>query len=1042
MKKIFTLLLCCVAFAANAQVRSISGTVVSGEDGNPVAGVMVLVEGTNAYASTDGEGRYTISAAQGSSLSFNLLGYNTQNVTVGTASTVDVILAVDATQIDEVVVTALGILRKEKSLTYSTQVVAGDELTRVKDPNMINALAGKTAGVQINRSSSGLAGSAKVVIRGNRSLGNNQPLYVIDGMPIGQNSQRGYVGSTVTGENNAGNRDQGDAMSLLNPDDIESMSILKGPSAAALYGTSAANGVILITTKKGKAGRTDVTFSTNTTFDSAVHGRPEFQNSYGGVDQSWGARISGTQDYLDKFFSTGVTSINSVALSAGNDKVQNYFSYANTSARGVINTNKLEKHNFNFRESAKFFDDRLTVDANINVVYQKQNNLVTPGGYYMNPLVALYRFPRGGYVQDANGGIAKNADNQDMTFDYYMNNYTYFDEGRHMTLQNWRKTPDTWEQNPFWLTNKYQSEDIRFRTLANLLLAYKFNDKFSLQARGRGDFNASNYEMKMYAGTTPALATGNNGRYAFNGDKSIGVYGDVILTYNQTFGDWAVSGTLGGSISDGRGLGSMGNDSAGSGLAFPNVFSVANIVEPGLHSSAGKYRGSQDQAVFFAGQLTWKDQLFLDVTARNDWTSNLAYTDFEKSGFFYPSVGLSWLMNESIEMPSWVNLGKVRASWSQVGNGAGGDTHPLNSIGGWPPSIGYNNTAPLTSIKPEMITSYEFGTEWRLFGSRLEFDFTYYQTHTRNQVWSMGAPVGSRYSNLWVNAGHIKNEGVEIVLGGTPILTNEFSWRTGFNFSWNRNTVEELVGDLDGNGVDDMTTYSYGGGGPADNFELWVTKGGEFGDIYGTTFMRDGRDANGNPTGMGNIQYGDDGLPLIDKNIRRVGNINPDFMLGWQNTITYKGINLYFLIDGRFGGDVVSFTQADLDDFGVSMRTGQDRDRGYVEFDGKQITNIEGFYDRVGNRAGAVTEHYVYDATNIRLRELSLGYSLPVKWFRNSGWIKGVDASLVGRNLFFFVNKAPYDPDSIMSTGNTMQALDAFGMPSLRSIGFNIKLNF
>ncbi len=1027
MKKIFAILLCCAAFAANAQVRSVTGTVTSDDDGAPVSGVMVSVQGTGTIAITDALGEYAIQASEGDVLVFNLLGYAEASVAVGSQSVINMVLTADATQIDEVVVTALGIVRKEKSLTYAASVVGGEELTRIKDPNMLNALAGKSAGVQINRSSSGLGGSAKVIIRGNRSLNNNQPLYVIDGLPIGQNSQRGSFGSLVQGRNKANNSDQGDAMSQLNPDDIESMSILKGPSAAALYGTAAANGVILITTKKGTAGRTDVTFNSNTTWDNAVHGRPAFQNSYGGVDTSWGDPVSKKVDYLKDFFKTGYTTINSVSLSSGNDKMQTYFSYANTSARGVIETNKLQKHNFNFRETAKFFNDRLTIDANINMVYQKQNNLVTPGGYYMNPLVGLYRFPRGGGVQ---GG---------KTMDEYRENYLIFNEGRQMYLQNWHNAnadgvmTDTWSQNPYWLINRYQSEDIRFRTLANLMLSLKISDHFTLQARGRGDFNATNYEMKMYAGVSNSLATGNNGRYAFESDKGIGVYGDVLLTYQQAWDDWSVSATLGGSIQDYRNLGRLGNDSVDSGLVIPNYFDIRNIVNQGLNGYGTKSRGAQDQAVFFAGQVGWRDQLFLDVTARNDWTSNLAYSDFEKSGFFYPSIGLSWLLSETLSMPDWVSLGKVRGSWSQVGNGAGGETHPMHGVGGYPPSISFNNSYPLVDIKPEMITSVEFGTEWRFFNSRLEFDFTYYQTHTRNQVWNMPAPVGSKYSNLYVNAGDIKNEGVEIMLGGTPVWSGDFMWRTGFNFSWNKNTVVELVGDLDGNGEPDLTTYTYGGGGPADNFQLRVVEGGEFGDIYGTTFLRD--DA-------GNILYDDRGMPRKDLDLKRVGNANPDFMLGWQNTFTWKGLSLYFLIDGRFGGDVVSFTQADLDDFGVTKRTGDDRKRGYVNFDGKQIADVQTFYNTVGNRVGAVTEHYTYDATNIRLRELSIGYSLPRKWFTNASWVKGVDVSLIGRNLFFFVNKAPYDPDSIITTGNGLQAVDAFGMPSLRSFGFNVKLNF
>jgi TonB-linked SusC/RagA family outer membrane protein len=992
------------------QALTVSGTVVD-ERGEGMPSVNVVVKGTTTGVITDLDGHYSLNVSNANAvLVFSFLGYVPVEKAVGGQRIVNVTLIEDARLIDEVVVTALGIVKKEKSLTYSTQVVGGEELTRAKDPNMINSLAGKTAGVQINRSSAGLGGSVRVVIRGSRSVnGSNQPLYVIDGVPINSGSNSS-VATTIGGNNDAGNRDSGDGVSDLNPDDIESINILKGPAAAALYGTSAANGVVVISTKKGKAGRVDISFSSNTTWESAVYGIPEFQNSFGGVTSSWGNPISGSPDYVKDFFQTGVTSINSLTLSAGTEAMQSYFSYANTYGKGVIENSELNKHNLNFRQTANFFDKRLTADANINLMYQNGKNRPSPGGFYLNPLVGLYRFPRGG-VQ---GGES---------FDYYKENYQYLDAGRNLYLQNWYTgLVGGWEQNPYWLINKLPNEDNRYRTLANLNLLFKFNDHFSVAARGNADYTATNYEMKMYAGTDPALATGNNGRYIVDQSHSLTLYGDVMLTYQQQFGDFAVNASAGASVKDNSGK-SMGFDSYPGELYNPNIFALNNINLNAGSNSLGKYH-DQEQAVFFAGQLSFRDWLFLDVTARNDWTSNLAFTDYMNTGFFYPSVGLNWVINESLQLPEWVSLGKVRGAWSKVGNGLPRyRSNPLNSVGR-SGVINYNTTAPFSELQPEMTTSIEAGTEWRLFNSRLEIDFTYYKTNTHNQIFSLSAPSGSKYTTYYVNAGNIQNQGIEIVLGGSPIWTGDFRWKTAVNYSHNRNEVIELAEGLD--------RFNFGGGG-SNSYDMRLEVGGSFGDFYGRTFLRDEQ---------GNIQYDTDGVPMPDRSdYKKIGNSTPDFNLGWQNTLTYKGFSLYFLIDGRFGGDVLSLTEAELDKYGVSKRTGDDRLNNGVSFDGKTIANVERFYGIVGGRDG-ITEHYVYDATNIRLRELSIGYSIPRNLLTAVPVIKGADLSLIGRNLFFFKNNAPYDPDGTLSVGNTMQGVDSFGMPSARSFGFNLKINF
>lgn len=995
--------------AINQQSITITGTVTD-ESGIPMPAVNVVVKGTTTGVVTDMNGRYNINVpGSNSTLVFSFLGYATVEKAVGNQRTINVSMGEDMTQIDEVVVTALGIVKKEKSLTYSTQIVDGGELTRAKDPNMINSLAGKTAGVQINKSSSGLGGSVKVVIRGNRSVsGSNQPLYVIDGVPI-NSSANDQTSTTIGGNNDAGNTDRGDGISNLNPDDIESMNILKGPAAAALYGSSAANGVVIITTKKGKAGRTEITFNTNTTWEQAAYGIPEFQNSYGGVSSSWGDPISkGSHDVKD-FFQTGFTTINSLSLSSGSEARQTYFSYANTYGSGVVENNKLKKHNFNFRETANFFNNKLTVDANINLMHQLVDNRSVSGGYYMNPLVGLYHFPRGG-VQ---GGES---------FEYYKNNYQYLDAERNMYLQNWYPGGlNTMEQNPYWLINKTPSEDRRARAITGLSLKYKINDYFTVQGRGNADYISDKFEQKIYAGTHAGLA-GPNGRYIFSESTNMSLYGDAMLTYQQQFNDFMVNATVGGSINDNK-WNSSGADSYPGKLYNPNVFTLTNIDLNAGNVSQSKGH-TQSQSVFFAGQVGYRDMLFLDVTARNDWTSSLAFTNSKNKGFFYPSVGLTWVMNEALNLPEWVTLGKVRGAWSQVGNGLPTYiSNPLHSVstGG---NIIFNTTAPFDELKPEKTTSIEAGTEWRFFGSRLEFDFTFYKTNTKNQLFTLDATSGSKYTSYYVNAGDIRNQGIEVVLGGTPVLTEDFRWKTSFNYSMNRNKVLELA--------EGLGHFNFSGGG-SNAYIMRLEVGGSFGDIYGYKFLRDEQ---------GNIMYDDDDIPLKDdSDFQKIGNTSPKFNLSWQNTLSYKNFSLYFLIDGRFGGDVLSLTQSDLDQYGVSKISGDDRLNGGVSFHGKTIKNVEGFYNVVGGRSG-ISEHYIYSATNIRLRELSLGYTLPNNLLKENSFIRNIEIAFIGRNLFFFKNDAPYDPDGTLSTGNSLQGVDVFGMPTNRSFGINLKANF
>ena len=989
-------------------IRTVSG-VITDTEGAPIIGANILIKGTRQGTVSNLYGEFQLNVPFDSTLSITYIGFHPQEIVYTGQSQLQITLEEDILSLNEVVVTALGIKRKEASLPYATQLISNNQLTTSRDHNLINILAGKTAGIRINRSSSGLGGSAKVSIRGSRSIsGNNQPLYVIDGIPILNSSNEQPV-SAIGGTANAANRDGGDGISNLNQDDIESINILKGASASALYGSQAANGVILITTKKGQANVHHITFSSNLILDQ-VSDVPEMQNSFGKTDwgrSSWGTPITTpVYDHVNKFFQTGVTTNNSLIISTGSESAQTYFSYANTSAKGIVEQNKFNKHNFTIRETAKLFNNRLSLDGNINLISQKTKNKPTSGGIYMNPLVGLYNFPR------------------DMDMFEYKTNYEQHDEERNMPAQNWPFTINDYDQNPYWIINRAKSEDKRSRIIAFLTADFKITDWLALQGRGSIDHIDDKFIQKIYA-TTSASITGKNGRYIDYSYKETQLYGDFIVTFDKQWDKYSLNAIVGAGISDNK-TNSLRLDSNTASLYYPNVFTVSNMnMSTNAYIEEQINAHQQLQSLFSTFQLGYKESLFLNITARNDWASTLAYTKSKNNGFFYPSFGLAWVINQMISMPRFISYGKLRTSWSQVGNDiplfVSNPISHINSGG----SIQPNDTAPFDDLKPEMNNSFEIGTEWRFFDHRLSFDFTFYNTNTKNQLFILPSSPGAAYKFYFVNAGNIQNRGFEIVSGVVPVLSNDFIWKSNINFSSNKNLVKKLH--------EDLPAFIYGDEGFSSSYSMRLKEGGSFGDIYGKAFKRDVNNQ---------IEYDQNGIPLSvgEGNTEKVGNSNPDFMLGWDNTFRYKNLSLYFLIDGRFGGKVLSQTQAVLDQYGVSKNTGEARLNGYVNLEGYLITNIKDFYEQIGGRNG-VTEYYMYDATNIRLREVSLNYSLPVKWMKKSQIFHEIQFSLIGRNLFFFHRKAPFDPDAVLSTDNDNQGIDIFGMPSTRSYGISLKVS-
>ena len=999
---------------ASADNSTVRGRVVD-VSGEPLIGATIREKGGTRGTVTDIEGNFILSVPDSAVLQVSFVGYESIEVSVGGRKTLEIQLRENTVMLDNVIITALGLEKKEASLAYSIQKVKGEELTRMKEVNMITALAGKAAGVQINKNSSGIGGSAKVSLRGIRSAsGDNQPLYVIDGVPmLNIGTEQAY--SAIGGTANAGNRDGGDGISNLNPEDVESISILKGAPAAALYGSQAANGVILITTKKGNtAGQRNIYFSTGLTFDKAFS-LPKMQNCYGVSDvvDSWGEKAYlPISNELNDFFRTGLTSITSVSVNYGNEKIQTYFSYANTTGRGIVDKNQLTKHNINLRETAVMFNQRLKLDGNVNVMRQIVKNKPVSGGFYMNPLVGLYRFPRG----------------EDLS--YYKDNYEIYDPERKLGIQNWHTFTEDFEQNPYWIQNRIQSKETRMRSIISLSANLRINSWLTVQARGSVDYISDKMRQKFYASTAPALC-GANGRYIEMDYQETLIYGDVMAMGKRKWEDFTLDVAIGGSIND-KNVNSTRYDSKNASLKYANVFNLANIVMNGSASIDQKIDSRRQlQSVFGTAQVGYQDKVFLDLTARNDWASTLAYISHEKSGFFYPSAGLSFLIDKWIQLPEWISFAKLRGTYSKVGNDI--PQFITNSVshitaGG---ELQANDAAPFKEMEPEMTHSVEVGTEWRFFQSRLGFNLTYYRTNTHNQFFKLPALAGDMYAYRYVNAGDIQNRGWELTVDATPVLTPDFTWKTSLNFSSNRNKIKELH--------EELKELVYGPSSFSSSYAMKLVKGGSIGDIYGKAFVRDAE---------GNIVYqteGDHkGLPAVEGegNTIKVGNANPRFIMGWNHTFSYKGFSLYFLLDWRYGGKILSQTQAEMDLYGVSQVTALARDRGYVTLEGQQIDNVKGFYKNiVGGRAG-VTEYYMYDATNLRLREVSLNYTFPKKWMQKTKVLKDLQLAFVARNLCFLYKKAPFDPDLVLSTGNDNQGIEVFGMPTTRSLGFTVKCEF
>ncbi len=1005
------------SFASAFAQTKVSGTVTDAT-GSSIPGVAIVEKGTSKGTTTDIDGKYSLTVGSSAILQFSFVGMLTLEETVNGRTTIDVVMEPDAIGLNEVVVTALGIQREKKTLTYASQQVSGEELMKAKGANFMDNLNGKAAGLEINKSASGAGGSTRVVLRGFKSLGgSSEPLYVIDGIPI-MNIKRGQPGMW-------GGADNGDGLSQINPDDIESVNVLKGLNASILYGSQGANGVVLITTKKGAEGQTRVTLSSTTTLESVLI-YPELQFDYGalnGAKESWSTtKLTNpgyTEQMMKDFFNTGNNLINSATVSGGNKITTAYFSYSNTTAKGIIPNNKYGKNNVAFKQSTKLLDEKLTLGSNIMLSSELINNR-NVAGYYLNPLTGLYNFPRERDWAD------------------YRDNYKVFSETRNMYLQN-VYVVDHHLNNPYWIVNMEPEEEQIKRIIATASADYVFTDHLSLLIRGTYDYIDYSMTQKDAAGSN-ATNVSANGRYVFGNRNDSKVYTDALLKYDNTFGKLNVSGFLGASYTKNKWNG-MGANNGTNSLLYPNVFSTQNYP---TNTVISEYGGETIlQAVYGSVNMGYNDMFYLDISARNGWSSTLIGT-IDGASYFYPSVGGVVLLSNLFSMAEPISFLKIRGSSARAAKEVPWNSiRSDNSISGALGGINRNTRQPWTDLKPEIMTSNELGAELKMFKGRVGLDITYYDNNSTNQFLNVELPPEEKgqYQTKNINVGKIANKGYEITLDGTPVQNNKVSWKTAFNFFTNTNEIVELDPDNPNRTI---------GMGSSEGYATFLRVGGSYGDLYGYMFRRDeqGRiliDATSGRPMKTAKQY-----DANDWTVGYLGNLEPDFSLAWNNSIQIDRISISALISGKFGGKSVSQTESMLDGWGVSKRSGEARDLGYVAINGiingtttevKQISAFDYYAEGggIGGRNG-ILEPYVYDRTNIRLSQLSIAYDFDVKKLNLP--LSGATFSLVGQNLFLFYKKAPYDPELSMNTTMSSQSLDNFNTPATRTYGFNIKVTF
>jgi len=1017
MGAVMLLLSVSIAFAQDV---TISGTVKGAEDGMPIPGVSVVQKGTTNGTITDIDGNYSITAPTGSVIAFTFVGMKAQEVTVGAQTTVNISLESAAVDVDEVVVTALGISREKKSLGYAVTEVKNEEMTTVKDQNVLNALSGKVAGIQVNTSGA-IGSSSHVVIRGSSSItGNNQPLYIIDGVPLD---------NTVTDQVSEGGtiwerRDFGSGASDINPDDIETLTVLKGPNAAALYGSRAANGAIIITTKSGKAGQgLGIDVSSTLTIDRVTDAYlPEFQNTYGsgiyenGVPthdpeqtSSWGPKFDGQirptwigneraysaqPDNVKDFFKTGVTSITNVSLSNGWENSSVRFSYTNMDVNGVMPGNKQKRNTFALRglmELAPW----LNLDSKLTYMKQEIEGSTWLGNSANNVTQGLFLMDRGAYTQDLEN---------------------YKNEDGSMNQVNTGST-----SNPYWAALHDMTDNKKDRLTGFAKLDVTFLPKLKGFVRVGTDLTHINVKEVVQKGHKQY----GDGRLDDDNYFIQETNADMLLTFDHRTDNMSFVVNGGASTmyrySTTKGV-------IGTGWKNDGIYNVNNLEE--VTQNVDDLFKERVNSVYASASVGYKNFLFLDATARNDWSSTLPS---DNRSYFYPSLSLSMLLSDAIDLSGTpISFFKLRGGWSKVGNDADpyqtkalvrNAVYKYNEVS----LADVDNKPFLADLKPESTTNWEIGANLRLFNNRLYTDFTYYTSNSKDLIMTVDVSATTSYKQALLNAGEVENKGFELLVGGYPIKNKDFEWDVSFNISQNESKVIELA---DGREQHILANLSGVGG----TTLMVATAGGGYGDIYGKRIRKD---ENGQY-----ILNADGSYVTGEETV--LGNVNPDFTGGLLNTFKYKNWTFRALVDMRIGGEVFSGTDAEMMNVGTSAKTLPNRESGFVmngvTVDGDPVTNMTRTAQEYYEGLSQFAEPFVVDATNIRIKELALSYSVPLK----NSVIKRASLGFVGRNLFFLYrhdDARNIDPNASFGAGNA-QGVAYLGFPSTTSYGFNVNLSF
>jgi TonB-linked SusC/RagA family outer membrane protein len=1040
MKQIYArclsmLLLTLLTITAYAQ-NTVTGTVKDAK-GAAIPAVSILVKGSAKGVSSDAEGKFRIAAEKGSVLIFRYIGYKAQEVTVAASNTINVVLADESNNLNEVVVTALGIQREKKSLGYAVQEVKGESLVEAREPNVVNTLSGKVSGLQVTRSSNGPAGSSKITLRGNNSLtGDNQPLIVIDGVPVNN-----FTGATNNDYYNP-SIDYGNGLSDINSEDIESVSVLKGPSASALYGSRAGNGVILITTKSGRIQK-GLGISVSSTFGiENIFASPKMQNDFGqgtqnGFDAtsalSWGPKVAGQSatnwrgedealgiyDNLGNYADQGFSSNQSVSLQQQYKSTSVYTSFNRLDDRSMIPGAKLQRTNLLARAISKFGeDDRWTMDTKVQYSNSNAQNRPATGANLNNVFSTLYMFPRSLDIRQFNPSV-------DPTTGQMI----------------WYNTSGS-QLNPYWAKEYNLNQDVRDRYLLNGSLKYKFNDWLSAEVKAGADKYSTTTEAKLYGGS-PSNAGGmySLGKQTFTETNfSFLVSGQKDNLIDRLGGNF----TVGGNLMSQQNSGLNGNSGQ---LMVPNLFSLNNgINNPTVEQLFNQRRIN---SLYGTVGVNWDGYLFVDGTFRNDWSSTLSP---ENRSYFYPSINVSWVVTEMLSkmgknVPEWLTYAKVRGSAASVGNDLPAyqlyNTYNIGKDPNGNTTASRNEILFDPTVKNELIKSYEAGAELRLFKSRVGVDFAIYKSNATNQLLNLPMDPLSGYKFVKINSGDIQNTGMEITLDGRILESeNGLNWNMGVNFSRNNNTVKSIK--------EDVPLYRLGG---FDDVAIYAAENAKYGEIYGSTFKRVNDAAS---PYNGQLILDANGLPQRGEQNVRLGNQQANALLGITNTFAYKGFNLSFLIDGRFGGKIFSATLARMQRNGTSDKTVVNGLRENMVVPGVILNTTTNQYSTnssavtsqqywtavAGTGNLGITEANLYDASNIRIRNINLAYNFSQKMLEKT-FIQRAKLGVSCNNVWLISSHMNgLDPESVFATNTNATGFENAAAPTSRSFSFNLTLGF